>query len=337
MSEAAPTARRAILGRQRRGLDVRPFGEVVRRRAFWTGYGGLFVTFCVTGLVIALLIGWVLIWANDGDGANVLWIVLGSVGFSPILILPGMLLNRLRANERLRRAEATFLTGASHNLRTPLAAIKTAAQTLNGTELEPGMKRRLEFAILHEVQRLELRIDNILETTRLDLERRRFNGEPIELGEFVEARLDDARWAFAARGGQATFAAGPRVHVMADSRALALLFDNLIDNALKYSDGPPVVHASVALRGGRAIARVADEGIGFEQDQAELLFVRFRRGDTGRPGNGLGLALARAIARSHGGDLTLMSDGNGKGTTAEVAMPISRPTSSAEDTAGSSR
>ncbi|MDP6945335.1 MAG: sensor histidine kinase, partial [Myxococcota bacterium] len=107
-----------------------------------------------------------------------------------------------------------------------------------------------------------------------------------------------------------------------EDRALKLLFDNLLDNALKYTDGAPSIDIAAELKDGFALVCVRDHGLGFDPREAPRLFRRFGRGETGRPGTGLGLSLAQAIARGHGGDVHLHSDGEGAGAIAEVWLPL---------------
>jgi len=310
--------RRALaLDTSRRG------GLRLRASGFWDGVGGLLLTALIGGLVVALLVGWVLAWANTAAGANALWLTLGSVAFAAVLIALAVLMMNLRASHRLRHTEAAFLTGASHNLRTPLTAIRTAAQTLRTARTLGDEDRALLLdAVLHETTRLELRIDNLLETARLDLEPRPFAESTVDLRELLAAVLADARWAFAAQQGEYVVEPGDPVPVLGDRRALRLLLENLVDNALKYAEGPPHVTAQALRSADHAVARIKDRGLGFPSGSGDALFTRFHRGDTGRPGNGLGLALARAIARGHGGDVRLASDGPGRGALAELWLPI---------------
>src|SRR5690606_35701082 len=113
---------------------------------------------------------------------------------------------------------------------------RTAAQTLKGASALSAAERDLLLdAILHETTRLELRVDNLLETARLDLERRPFALARIDLGDLVRHVLSDARWAFAAASGKYDVSEVPTgLLVEGDRRALRLLFENLVDNALKY-------------------------------------------------------------------------------------------------------
>jgi len=279
----------------------------------------------VFGVMAALLVGWVLVWAQDEDGPNAVWLALGPVAFTAVVALLGTLFYSLRASQRLRQAETMFITGASHNLRTPLSAIRAAAQTLGAPAIAAEDQALLLDAILHETTRLELRIDNLLETARLDIEQRPYSAgaAEIDLGLLVREVHDDARWAFAARGGTFELIAPDEpLFVKGELRALRLLFENLVDNALKYSERAPRVITTVTRSAEHAVVRVRDEGLGFDPSLAEELFVRPPTGDVRRRGAGLGLRLARSIARGHGGGMRLGSDGVGTGATAEVWLPL---------------
>lgn len=297
---------------------------VLGERGFWAGPAGLVVALLSMLLVIALLVGWVVVWALDDDGPNATWLTLGPVAFSLLLALLAGLFWSLRRSSRLRAVELAFLTGASHNLRTPLTAIRTGLQTLATTEgLSLEDKRLLFTAVTNETHRLELRIDNLIETARLDLERRPYERRPIDLVTLVREVLDEARWAFAAAGG--TFAhpaADEPLMVYGDRRALRLLFENLVDNALKYAEGPPRVDVSCTRSAEHAVVRIRDHGLGFSPTDTPAIFSGSRRGDTGRKGSGLGLRLARVIARGHGGEVRLDSEGLHRGATAEVWLPL---------------
>jgi signal transduction histidine kinase len=274
-------------------------------------------------LLLAFLVGWILIWANDEAGPNAVWLTLGPVGFSAVTLLIAAQYWSLRRSSRLRRTESAFLTGASHNLRTPLAAIRAGLQTLAtaGEKLENQDKVRLYEAILHESERLERRIDNLIETARLDLEQRPYDRRVFDLSELVREVFDDLRWAFVARGGTFKLPPSPEpVLVSGDRRALKLLIENLVDNALKFSDLPPEVVTSCENRHGRALVTVTDHGVGFEAETQ--VFGPHRGGDSQRKGFGIGLRLARTIARGHGGDVTLRSPGRGLGATAELSLPL---------------
>lgn len=316
-------SRRAALEPGRIRALLTPDGRLLP--SFWAGPWGLLITIVVFGVLCALLVGWVLVWARDDEGHNAVWLILGPIAFSAVLVSLAMLFWSLRAAKRLRLAETTFITGASHNLRTPLSAIRAAAQTLTSAAVSEDDRALLLDAILQETLRLELRIDNLLETARLALEDRPYSAgaSPIDLGALVKDVHDDARWAFTARGGTFNVEVPDEpLFVVGDVRALRLLFENLVANALKYSERAPAVTTAVRRDGARGVVRVTDEGQGFDPASAEDLFVRPLTGDVRHRGAGLGLRLARSIARGHGGGLRMASPGLGKGATAEVWLPL---------------
>lgn len=323
MADVLRTARRASLELSR----TRPTRDRAGRGAspFWSGPWGLVVTSLVLAVLAAMLVGWVLVWARDDDGPNALWLTLGPLAFSAVVVIVAMQLWSLRASQRLRQAEVMFLTGASHNLRTPLSAIRAAAQTLSSPTVGEADRRLLLEAILHESTRLELRVDNLLETARIDLEQKSYaaGASAIDIGALVHDVHDEARWAFAARGGTFEVALPDEpLFVAGDQRALRLLFENLVDNALKYSAHAPRVTTTVTRSAEHAVVRVRDHGMGFVAQQGDDLFERPAIGDSRRRGAGLGLRLARAIARGHGGGLTIASEGPEQGATAEVWLPL---------------
>lgn len=306
-------------------VPVRLIGQIpVRRRGFWAGWGGVITTTAFALVLVALLVGWVILWVSRPD-TSIALLTLGTLGLVAVLAVLFTLLNRVRHSTHLRNAEAAFLTAVSHNLRTPIAGIRAAAQTLQRADLDPKVQVQLRAAIIAESDRLARTIDNILETGRLEVERRAFAAEPVDLRELAKEAMAHLKLVSDVSGVSLELAPGPPVRVLGDARSLRMLVDNLLDNALKYSDPPGAIRIRFGAEDGWTLLQVADQGIGFEAAEGDALFKRFRRGDGGRAGAGLGLALARSIARGHGGEVTLSSAGQGEGATAELWLPTYEP------------
>ncbi len=304
-------------------------GLKLRNSGFWAGWGGLIITISIGVLVVALLVGWVLLWANRDGAIRVVFLVSGSIGFALILAALFTLLNRLQAHAKLRQVEAAFLAGTSHGLRTPLAGIRASAQALQRLDLNPEEKKRLIQALDQEAQRLNLRIDNILETNRLMLERVSFIPERILLAEFVSRILLSYENEIRAREGGIEVSIPSDLELRADPRGLELVVENLLDNAVKYSDDKPNLSINALEKEGFVLLRIRDEGRGFVQTESSEFFRRFSRGDKGSKGVGLGLALCQAIAHGHGGSLNLFSPGPDQGCTAELWWPRAKDTTEA--------
>jgi signal transduction histidine kinase len=221
------------------------------------------------------------------------------------------MLARLRASlERERR----FVADAGHELRTPLAVLKTELEAaLRAGDAGPETRAALAAAV-EECDRLAQLADDLLVIARAAE-----GGLPVRPEALpAAALLDGVRDRFgerAGRHGRAIRVEADDVAVRADPLRVRQALANLVDNALRHGDGDVVLRAR-AEDGGVAL-EVADQGAGFAPDIAPRAFERFARGDRARTrgGTGLGLAIVRAIAEAHGGRATL------EGATVRVWMP----------------
>ncbi|MDP7035452.1 MAG: HAMP domain-containing sensor histidine kinase [Planctomycetota bacterium] len=293
----------------------------MRRRSFWGGWGGRVITILIGILVVALLVGWVLLWVHLPGGPNISLLILGCFGFTLVLTMLFTLQHRLTTYSRLRQAEAAYLAGVSHNLRTPIGAIRAAAQALEDTNLDFEQRSRFHQAIVHETRSLALRIDNVLETGRIEIERLAFERQAVNLSELIRSIGEFSRDLITIRGGTLRLNIPPDIWILGDQRGLRLLADNLLDNAIKYSRETIDISIGLEYRPGFAFLQIIDQGVGIRNEDLSQVYRRFWRGDTGRSGTGLGLSLAQGIARRHGGDIHIHSDGLGQGSIAEVWLP----------------
>jgi two-component system, OmpR family, sensor kinase len=213
------------------------------------------------------------------------------------------------------RAQQDFAANASHQLKTPLTALQLrleaiAAGPANGVDAQTEARHALD-----DVGRLIGLMHDLLSLARVSAPVR--GGEAVDLGELASTVVD--RWSeTAARHGKQLFL---QVHgeetVTADPHDLEDLLDNLIDNAIRYSDGEPRIEISVRA----ATMSVQNAGLPIPPDEREQIFERFFRGHEGRrvsPGTGLGLAIVDALARRWGAHVVLV---DGPLTRFEVRFP----------------
>ena len=218
------------------------------------------------------------------------------------------------------RAQSTFLAAISHDFRTPLAAIMGAASSLQTQRdrLQPPQQERLLATIVSEARHLATLTENTLQLVRLDhAGELRTDWESLE--EIVGSVLARVRDRDAAHRIQSRVPAGLPL-VKADPVLLAQLLENLLDNALKYS--ADAIELEVALKGRRMEVAVHDRGNGIPTGEELAIFEPYHRSDrSGQRGAGLGLAVCRAIARAHGGELSLHARPGG-GSTFVLALPV---------------
>ena len=239
-------------------------------------------------------------------------------------------LERLRLGQAMHAAQheaerqqmqSTFLAAISHDLRTPLAAIVAAASSLQAQRerLDEAAQARLLQSIVNETDYLSSMSDNTLQLLRLSEPGQTLQRSWESLEEIVGAVLARVRQHDPARRIRSQVPEGLPL-LRADAVLLTQLLSNLLDNALKYSDGE--VELVVARQGEALEVCVNDRGPGVPEAEREAIFQPYVRGDrSGRRGTGLGLAVCRAIARAHGAQM-LMRAREGGGSCFCLRLPI---------------
>ncbi|BBZ69170.1 two-component sensor histidine kinase [Mycobacterium paraseoulense] len=235
-----------------------------------------------------------------------------------------------RAADAAQRAEAAtrrFLVDAAHELRTPIAGIQVAAEQLANSaarqddDVADGQYRRAGL-LLSDARRAGRLVNDMLDLSRIDA------GLPLDTHDVDLAAIADAeadRAAMLAPQLTVSRTGAAKVTVNADPIRLAQILSNLLDNARRHTPPGGAITVDVHLRDDAAGVTVTDTGPGIPEDQRERVFERLVRLDAGRArdhgGAGLGLPIARALARAHGGELVcLPHDG---GAEFLLTLPVS--------------
>ena len=218
------------------------------------------------------------------------------------------------AIEEARASDAAtrrFLADASHELRTPIAALQASIETLLREQPERPESDRLQAAVARESERLGRLVDDLLGLARLEAHPSR---TPVDLAAIVRPLIEDAH----TRAPDAAItlsAENDSTTVSGDPDALGRALRNLIDNALAATQPAGRIDVQLRRRNGYTEALVDDDGPGVPEHERQRIFERFVRLDPSKPGHGLGLAIARRIAQQHGGDLTCNPTENGASFT----------------------
>ena len=227
--------------------------------------------------------------------------------------------------ERLQRSfeqSARFSADASHHLKTPIAVLRAGVEEiLADVNCSESTQARAE-GLLHRIHHLSSVVDNLLLLSRADAGRLELSKAEFDLGEVLEGVLDDALTLAEPFNLKVEADVPKHLLLTADRTFIAMIAQNLIENAVKYNTPGGRIRVEVRTDNGAVEMTIGNTGEGIPKDRTGQLFERFYRvrGDERVPGHGLGLSTARELARAHGGDVELVRS-DGSWTEMRVRLP----------------
>jgi len=226
------------------------------------------------------------------------------------------------------QAQNAFIANVTHELRTPLTVIKGTIETLEDGALDDAVGRGpLLTSMQSETERLIRLVNDLLVLTRADAGALNLDLRPLDLVKLAGERCDHLAPLAARRGINLAVVEGDpgaSACVTGDADRLSQVFDNLLDNAIRYSPDRATIAVSIRVQGDECVCAVSDSGPGIPARHLPFIFERFYRADSSRNrvtgGAGLGLAIARALVAAHGGTIHAESS-EGKGATFTFRLP----------------
>lgn len=227
-----------------------------------------------------------------------------------------------------RERKRSFLMAVSHDLRTPLTSIKGYLEALqDGIARDRGAEQRYLRIARDRADLLETRIADLNELLRMETGEWRMQRDPRSLKTVLDELAGDYREdaVLLGRRFHAALDLPDNLVVDADWSLFSRVTDNLMENALHYTDGDDRIRFAAQRRNGQVEVAVEDSGPGIRSDQLQHVFDPFFRGETGQPepGSGLGLAVARSIVEAHGWRISVGA-GDGGGACFTIAIPVGR-------------
>jgi signal transduction histidine kinase len=285
-----------------------------------------------TVLAVALAVGWQILVVSDFGSvargftpAHWWFLVLGTIFFGLVILGLVLLCAWLIREMRYSQRQQAFLDAVTHEMKTPLASLRLALDTLQ--RRDPGPERREAFlAMMNEdVERLDRTVGHVLAAARAEAS----GSGPIEgrvdLRRLLIDCIAEIRESHELGEDSIRLESDATAVVRGDEAELGVVFRNLLENAIKYSDPPVEVHVGVTDTGDRRVrVQIADQGIGIPPGELRKIFQRFYR--TGRDvqrtasGMGLGLFIVRDLLRRHGGRIEAKSEGAGRGSRFVVTL-----------------
>lgn len=250
-----------------------------------------------------------------------LWpMVLASVVFSVLmLVLFALTVNRLLSQTRLSQLKTDFINNMSHELKTPLATISLAADTMLLDSIPKEKINEFAKTIKKEHHRIHEHIERVLNMAQAEKDKLEMEKSLIDVSAFANTIAQDLELILKEKKAVLSLEVQedlPRFE--ADEFHFRAALTNLIDNALKYSQADPKVSFSIQQQNGLWRFEISDQGIGMTSEEQRLAFEPFYRAETGNQqstkGFGLGLSYVKMIVKAHGGEIKLNSE-VGKGTS----------------------
>nr|WP_321509952.1 HAMP domain-containing sensor histidine kinase [uncultured Hyphomonas sp.] len=228
-----------------------------------------------------------------------------------------------KAREAVRQRTA-FFASLGHDLKTPLNAIIGYADMMRHGVRGPLPEAYQDYpAIIHDSgQELLLMVEDMLDLARADADRQRLEPEPVDLAASAQSVIRQLDNQAERAGVKLRLKAEDDVWAQADARAVRQIWQNLVSNAIKYSENGSAVVLEAVIEGNAAVLSVTDKGAGMSEEDVRLALEPFSQGGNARgvKGTGLGLAVVKRFAELHGGQIDIRS-APGKGTRVSVTLP----------------
>lgn len=228
---------------------------------------------------------------------------------------------------RERRVEAVrrdFVANVSHELKTPVGAIRLLAEAVHDAADDPEAVKRFSDRMLKESDRLSRLVQQVIELSRLQGDEPLEQPMPVELDEVIKVAVDTS--AIDADSKRISIVTGgvPHVQVFGSEEQVTAAVANLVANAVSYSDSDATVLVSTKADDDMVEISVVDQGIGIPPGEMDRIFERFYRVDPARHrstgGTGLGLSIVKHVAATHGGEVRVWSV-EGQGSTFTLTLP----------------
>ena len=259
------------------------------------------------------------IWLPLAMAALLILIVIACFAYAIFTIL---------RQKKLSTIKNDFINNMTHEFKTPISTISLATEALQDRTMVKDDDRVDRYLKIIDVEnhRLSRQVEKVLQIASLEKEDFKLKIEEVDVHKTIEKALENILLQVEKKGGNITtdFKATSQI-IPADEHHLTNIIYNLLDNANKYSDKPPVINITTDDAPGRGIwIRIIDNGIGMTKEVINRIFDKFYRKPTGNlhdvKGFGLGLAYVKALIEAHGGDINVKS-ASGKGSVFEIYLP----------------
>lgn len=289
----------------------------------WFGFLSLWIVWFIQNQLKIEALGRQVGLKDPGGG----WLILVGGSFLMLMILLGItfLFVYQTREARFNRLQRDFISSITHELKSPLASIQLYLETISLRD--PPAEDRREFIdlMLKDTERLSGLIDNMLVASRIRHGKVILDLRPVDIFQFIQDFMAQAAEQYGWAPGAVSFNERKGLTVMADEKYMEVVLNNIVHNAVKYSDKEFQLRVDIAASGRNVRVGFTDRGMGIQRKELKKLFKVFYRSpltlSSGVRGSGLGLFVVSNVMKALGGKVAADSEGLGRGSTFTLTLP----------------
>ncbi|MGB5896088.1 MAG: HAMP domain-containing sensor histidine kinase [Ignavibacteriaceae bacterium] len=260
------------------------------------------------------------------DITNVGPFVIGLVLLVGLSLITIWIFRHLNVQLRLTKLYDTFISNVTHELKSPLSSIQLSLETLKTRDVPQEKQKEFVGMMIKDVNRLTRLINSILQIPALEQKKFAYSYKVYSAGSTIKQILNESIEQFHLPADAINIKENAVCEFVIDIDGLKTVFDNLIDNAVKYSLQPAKINVNIRCNTQKVVIEFTDNGIGIAPKELKKVFNKFHRvyhqNIPNVKGTGLGLYQVKEIINNHGGNIYIFSEGDGKGTTFNIELPI---------------
>ncbi len=311
---------------KKRHFLLNPVLIFVLAQVAWISLLGIWIYWYVSNYIIFNKVGDKISPQLVKEGTNIFTLVLGLILLVTILVGICMIFVYLNRQIAVTKHYDNFIANVTHELKSPLASIQLYLETLNMREIPRQKEKEFIGLMMQDANRLQNLINSILEIAGLEQKKIAHHFRIYEVEHLIHQLMAETSTQFKLSPDVIRIQGNAPCRCVADRNALKIVFDNLIDNAIKYSVESVVITVAMSIKGSTILIDVSDRGIGISQKNQKKIFKKFHRIYHDRipnvKGTGLGLYWVKEIIRLHKGKVSVFSEGLDRGTTFRIELPV---------------
>jgi two-component system phosphate regulon sensor histidine kinase PhoR len=262
------------------------------------------------------------------ERTNIIALVGGLILMITVSVGMSLLFARLKSQIKITRFYDNFIANVTHELKSPLASIQLYLDTMNERRIPRSKQKEFLNQMMQDSSRLNDLINSILEISGLEQNKIMHRFKIVAAAPLIRSLVKEAGEQFKHQTKVIRMEGSADCQVVVDRNALKIVFNNIIDNAIKYSAQKAQLHVHFKRTFKDLVIDFTDRGIGISASEQKRIFDKFHRiYDANVPsvkGTGLGLYWAKEIIKNHGGRISVFSEGRDKGSMFRIELPIYR-------------